>query len=140
MGFFSNIFKRKTGGTWVGNLIRGAASKVSGGILGSGAGLAAWQKGEDIRLNHTAEAQKQEIADLQNQLATKKLGANLVDNVVQTVGAKKTSPNLGESVILTTLKSNWAYILGGLLVLVLAVYLLVRRTNGGNNHQNFRKN
>ena len=43
MGFFSNIFKKKKGGTLFGNLLRGAASTATGGILGSGAGLAKWE-------------------------------------------------------------------------------------------------
>ncbi len=32
MGLLKNIFKKKPGGTFVGNLIRGVASKVTGGI------------------------------------------------------------------------------------------------------------
>lgn len=34
--FLKKVFKAKKGGTFVGNLIRGAANKVSGGILGNG--------------------------------------------------------------------------------------------------------
>lgn len=37
MAFLKNLFKRKPGGTFVGNLIRGAANKFSGGLLGNGA-------------------------------------------------------------------------------------------------------
>lgn len=39
MSFFSNLFKRKPGGTFVGNLIRGAVKSVPvvGGLLGNGA-------------------------------------------------------------------------------------------------------
>jgi hypothetical protein len=37
MGFLSNLFKRKPGGTVIGNLFRGVASAASGGILGNGA-------------------------------------------------------------------------------------------------------
>ena len=37
MSFLSGLFKRKPGGTFVGNLIRGAANKASGGLLGNGA-------------------------------------------------------------------------------------------------------
>lgn len=37
VGLFSNIFKKKPGGTLFGNLLRGAASHFTGGMLGSGA-------------------------------------------------------------------------------------------------------
>lgn len=39
MSFISNIFKKKPGGTTVGNLIRGVASKATSGALGNGAGI-----------------------------------------------------------------------------------------------------
>lgn len=35
MGFFKNIFKRKPGGTVVGNLVRGVADNFSGGLYSS---------------------------------------------------------------------------------------------------------
>lgn len=56
MGFFSKLFKRKKGGTFVGNLIRGVSSKYTGGILGSGAGLAKWEAKQEGK-----EAQAQAI-------------------------------------------------------------------------------
>lgn len=39
MGFLSNVFKKKPGGTMLGNLVRGAANKATGGVLGNGAGI-----------------------------------------------------------------------------------------------------
>lgn len=33
---FKDLFKKKEGGTFVGNLIRGAANKATGGMLGNG--------------------------------------------------------------------------------------------------------
>lgn len=36
MGFLKKLFKKKKGGTKLGNLIRGVANKVSGGKLGTG--------------------------------------------------------------------------------------------------------
>jgi len=35
MGFFKNIFKRKPGGTVVGNLVRGVADNFTGGLYSS---------------------------------------------------------------------------------------------------------
>ncbi len=37
MGFLKNLFKKKPGGTFFGNLLRGVSSAATGGILGSGA-------------------------------------------------------------------------------------------------------
>lgn len=36
MGKFGNLFKRKEGGTLVGNLLRGVVNKASHGLLGNG--------------------------------------------------------------------------------------------------------
>lgn len=43
MGFFSNLFKRKRGGTFVGNLIRRIAHARTGGLLGNGRDLRRWE-------------------------------------------------------------------------------------------------
>lgn len=43
-----DLFKRKPGGTFVGNLLRGAANKASGGVLGNGA-MMITQEQADIR-------------------------------------------------------------------------------------------
>lgn len=37
MSFFKDLFKRKPGGTFLGNLLRSAAHTASGGMLGNGA-------------------------------------------------------------------------------------------------------
>lgn len=37
MAFLKGLFKKKPGGTFFGNLIRGVANKATGGILGTGA-------------------------------------------------------------------------------------------------------
>lgn len=48
MGFLGKIFKRKEGGTFLGNMIRGVAKTYTGGILGSGAQMKQ-PKGEAIQ-------------------------------------------------------------------------------------------
>lgn len=57
------LFSKKPGGTFFGNLLRGAANKASGGLLGTGANR--------IELGQTkTNAQlAQESVDLQNQIA-----------------------------------------------------------------------
>ena len=47
MGFLGGLFKKKAGGTMVGNLLRGVANKATNGILGNGAGIIN-QEQEDI--------------------------------------------------------------------------------------------
>lgn len=44
MGFFKDIFKKKKGGTFVGNLLRKSAFEASGGLFGSGKKLNEWEK------------------------------------------------------------------------------------------------
>ena len=39
MAFLSNVFKKKPGGTMLGNLIRTTANKATGGVLGNGASI-----------------------------------------------------------------------------------------------------
>lgn len=123
MGFLSGIFKRKKGGTFVGNLIRGAASKATGGILGSGAGLAAWEAKEAEK---KTEGLQNQIAHLTSKINSKQMGADLVSSTIKNSPVDKTSPNAGESVVIETLKSNWAYILGGLIGVGGLVYLIIR--------------
>lgn len=43
MGWLKNLFKRKKGGTFVGNLIRGVARHYSYGLLGNGNDLRNWE-------------------------------------------------------------------------------------------------
>lgn len=39
MGFLTGLFKKKVGGTVVGNLLRGVVNTASKGLLGTGAGI-----------------------------------------------------------------------------------------------------
>jgi len=48
MGFFGRLFRRKRGGTFVGNLIRRVANHYSKGILGNGDGLRRWEARVDM--------------------------------------------------------------------------------------------
>ena len=121
MGFFKNIFKKKKGGTLVGNLLRGVSSAATGGILGSGAGLAKWE----------AEQEQKEMERLYGKASLpavsgggvaydgRQIGRNLVNGVVVPAAASNGGAggsNIGENVILETLKKRWYYVLGGLIV------------------------
>lgn len=61
MGFFKNIFKRKKGGTFFGNLIRGVASTATGGLLGTGKDLAEWQSKTEQKEYQQALAENQRL-------------------------------------------------------------------------------
>ncbi|AXH78170.1 MAG: structural protein [Bacteriophage sp.] len=71
MGLLKKIFKKKPGGTFFGNLIRAGVSKVSGGILGSGAnrlplveGAQQQQTNQNIQENASQSALAQTLSGL----------------------------------------------------------------------------
>jgi len=66
MGLFSNLFKKSSGGSIFGNFLRGASNKLTGGVLGNGAALAA-------RNGREADQQTKDIIAAQVKAA---LGAN----------------------------------------------------------------
>lgn len=53
MGFLQDLFAKKPGGTVVGNIIRNVASSVTGGVLGTGAGIINQQQYD---LTHMSDA------------------------------------------------------------------------------------
>lgn len=112
MGFLSNIFKRKKGGTFVGNLLRGASSAMTGGILGNGSGLAKWE----------AKKEQEELEKLYGKATFpavtgggvaydgRQVGQNLVNGVAvpaMASGSGGTNTNAGEAVVMETLKKRW---------------------------------
>lgn len=48
VGFFKKLFKRKKGGTFFGNLLRGVSSTATQGVLGGGSDLARWEEKQAI--------------------------------------------------------------------------------------------
>ena len=62
MGFFKKLFKRKKGGSFVGNLIRKVAKNKTGGLLGNGAGLRRWER------RQKAKEQKSISANIANDI------------------------------------------------------------------------
>ncbi len=128
MGFFSNIFKKKKGGTVVGNFIRGVASTATGGVLGSGVGLANWEAEQEAKKD---AALKAELKDLRRQIDSKQLGADLVNSAVSNgVASKQSSPNMGENIVLETLKKHWYWFAGAMVVLALLIWFFT--TQKGN--------
>lgn len=70
MGFFGKIFKRKKGGTFVGNLIRSVSSKATGGILGNGSGLAKWEAEQEGKEAKAAAIHQQNMNRMRTAQAT----------------------------------------------------------------------
>lgn len=136
MGFFSNIFKKKKGGTFVGNLIRGAASTATGGVLGSGAGLARWEAEQDAKVMNDLQKQIQDLKSYNG----KQVGSDLVNSAINNgLASKQTSPNMGESIVLTTLKKHWMWFLGAAVVLVGVLYYFASGNKKGNSKFRFKK-
>lgn len=143
MGFFKNLFKRKEGGTFVGNLFRSVAKPLTGGVLGSGAGLAKWEQEQALKRLEEEEmrllqVEAQERAALRSKGALgSQVGNQLSDAVITYAsnGKGPTDPNMGESIVLTTLKKHWYWFVGGVLVLVAGVWYFTRRS-GNKKRQN----
>lgn len=118
MGFFKNIFKRKEGGTVFGNLLRGGASAMTGGMLGSGQGLAKWEQEQELKRQKGIFNDMISGGGIGNN--GQQIGENLVNEVF--VPAASTgggnSPKVGESVVFYTLKKNWYYFVGGVVLLI----------------------
>lgn len=127
MGFLSGIFKKKKGGTLVGNLLRGGASAMTGGLLGSGQGLANWEAEQ-------AREQQQALSTLRtpqyNPNQGIDIGRNLVNNVAVPAMANGggNSPKVGENVIKETLKNKWYMVVGALGAVVAVTYFITRKS------------
>lgn len=109
MGFFKNIFKKKKGGTFFGNLLRAGSSAVTGGILGSGAGLRKWE---------AEQAQKEQDAYYKS-LAEKgsNIGQTLGDSVKNNMGNEEE-----EKGFLAILKKYWYWFAAGLVALIVLLW------------------
>lgn len=111
---FKDIFKRKEGGTLLGNMVRGVVNNASGGLLGNGALML--KPGQTVAANNTA--------------AAKAVGASAVTfNAVAgtSSGAAPASGSFGASVksgaVLQWIKEHW-YIVALPVVGVLAWFIV----------------
>lgn len=119
MGFFKNIFKRKEGGTAIGNLLRGGASAMTGGMMGNGSGLQKWEQEQEL-------ARQRDVFDtmvIQSQTPQtdyKAIGQNLVNEVFVPAAASGSgnSPKAGESILIYSAKKHWYWVAGFLLAVI----------------------
>lgn len=82
MGLFKSLFGKKPGGSIVGNLLRGAANKATGGILGNGVALAArnqreQQKAYEQSLKDTSANQSYQFGQQFGQAAIQQSGLKI---------------------------------------------------------------
>lgn len=107
MGFFKNLFKKKKGGTFVGNLIRGVASTATGGLLGNGAQLRQWEAEQEAKKDQTILSDLQTLK-AQQRANAKNIGSDLLNLAIENKMTNgQTDPNAGEAVVITTLKKWW---------------------------------
>lgn len=128
MGFFKNIFGHKKGGSFVGNALRGASSAFTGGLLGSGAGLANWEQSQAIE-----EAKDEIVASNTG----REVGRNVVEKVLAPAVASGPSnqPKIGQSIFLESLKKYWYFIVLGIVAIVLTMWLILKPKN---NHKRIK--
>lgn len=119
MGFFKNLFKKKKGGTLLGNLVRGVANKASGGILGNGVQLA----------KNDAKIEQREYNQAVQVEAQRQLAKNPAFQAGQTATSKITIPGVpsipseSKMDLKAYAKKYWGYAVGALAVIGGIVYV-----------------
>ncbi|TJY33384.1 hypothetical protein [Pontimicrobium aquaticum] len=119
MGLFGNLFKKKKGGTFFGNLLRGVSSAATGGILGSGAGLAKWEA-EQNQKEYDAAVKKQAQEMLKNNPAYnagRNLGEPYAGAINQAVNNSEAAKELQNQQVKAWFKRNWYYLVGAIVVI-----------------------
>lgn len=125
MGFFGNLFKKKKGGTFFGNLLRGASNIATGGILGSGAQLA--KNDEKLAQAEFEKAKALENANSKNSTAFQigaALGSPLKKPFNKVVTESDASKKLQNQQIMAWFKRNWIKIVGGIVSIVAIIFLI----------------
>lgn len=101
MGFLKNIFKKKPGGTLLGNLVRGVSSAATGGILGSGANRI------EVGQTQTNAQLAQAAAEAQNTTYTNPTIAGLQAAAVTGVANTPQIQAAAATGIMEKMKQNW---------------------------------
>ena len=109
-----DLFKRKPGGTVVGNLLRGAASATTGGLLGRGAMML--KEGETTEKSNAKLASKAGAAAM----AFNNAGAS-------TSGGTEKNVKLGATI--QWFKDKWYYVAGAIVV-VTGLFIFIKRSKG----------
>lgn len=123
MGFFKNIFKKKPGGTFLGNLIRKGANVASGGVLGNGTELRAWEAKQEVSQQNQL-LQKQQLA---NDLGTA-IG-NQAKPLMAKIENSKEVQSAKNTMAMEYLKKNWWKLLIPVALVVGLTYYVAKRGN-----------
>lgn len=121
MGLFKNVFKRKEGGTFLGNMVRGVARQYSGGLLGNG--MMMLKPGQSAKSNNELTSAKVVSALKQGANATVDSLGNMLVN----------EQPAGEQVVTKAkfvMQKYGVYIAGGVAALV-GLFFLTKRKSGG---------
>ena len=126
MGFLDGLFKKKRGGTFVGNLLRGGVNTVTDGLLGNGSALAKWEAEQD-ELDYKEQYKKRNGSLLEN-------GAFNIGNQLGGIVDRHTPPidedikkNVRDNAIGILLKKYAFHIVGGVAVLGVGMYLIIKK-------------
>lgn len=116
MSFISNLFKKKPGGTAIGNLFRKAANTATGGILGNGANMITQQ-----------EYDKKNITDAEYEMkyGLTKTG-QYVNNQPPNEQQKKAADATAKLSPGEWFKKYWYIALGGIVGFVLLVWGIIK--------------
>lgn len=106
-GFLKKLFKRKPGGTMIGNLLRKVSNQMTGGVLGNG--MMKLQEGE------TVEQSNDRIADRLSNVATAGIMADKATGFVDDLHSK-----------LKQSGSKIYLIGGGILAAIIALFMFMR--------------
>ncbi|WP_142786097.1 hypothetical protein [Changchengzhania lutea] len=123
MGFFKKLFKKKKGGTFFGNLLRKGANVATGGILGSGAGLAARDARDEQREYDAAVAAQ----DARNAAASRigtKIGTALQPTVKRLTDSAPVQ-DAKKAFTKAWFKKNMMKIIGGVVALIGTTVLIM---------------
>ena len=111
---FKDLFKRKEGGTLVGNIIRTTANSKTGGLLGNGAMM--------LKPGQTAQQSNNAMVH-----AAVKAVNDFQTDVKNAPNTKPTATSIKDYLTLSFIKSKMAYIIGGLVVIFGVVFYFIRK-------------
>ncbi|OUS02883.1 hypothetical protein A9Q86_02210 [Flavobacteriales bacterium 33_180_T64] len=134
MGFFSKLFKKKRGGSFFGNLIRGVANKATGGILGSGAQLQ--KREEQFQARAAKEAEEQAYKNFKSTKSFNlgsQVGNQLEPHVAKFTEDSDAAKKLQNKQVKAWLTRNWWKVAIPVVLVIAGIFLFKgkRKTKGG---------
>ena len=125
MSFFGNIFKKKPGGTGLGNLIRGVVSKATGGALGTGKGIIS-QQDYDKKILPDVEYYSRYGQTKNGVVLPEYTSTAQIQPQVNTTTADPIT-EIKKSVVMTWVKSNWYFLVLPFGLVLYGVYTMIKK-------------